>query len=176
MSYPIKAVTLATLLVAFFISPAAEAKINIQPDFQGTLLVTFPDGKVQMYDAGEAVPDIPSGASIEVFGGKVSISVDQGESIKLSCLGSEASVGGGSSASVACGEDDGKLSVEKGSAQVKQADGTQKDVAEGQEYTIKPASGGEENEPPTGEGNPLGTTAPEVNPPDSRSMEASPSQ
>ena len=176
MSYRIKAVTLATIVAAFFISPVAEAKITIQPDFQGTLLITFPDGKVQMYDAGEALPEIPSGTSIEIFGGKMSLSTDQGDSVKLTCLGSEASVGGGASCSMGCSEAEGKLNVTKGPVQVTQGDGTQKSITDGQEYPIKAKEDDNaQNPPPTSEGQPaLGTPAPDAAPPpDSTSMETS---
>ncbi len=161
---------------ACLIGGSAEAKITVNPDFQGTLLVTFPDGKVQMYDAGEALPDIPSGSSIEVFGGKMTVSTDEGDSVKVSCLGSEGGVGGGGSATVGCGENEGKLSVIKGTVQMTSPDGSTKNLTEGQDYSIKSNEGTDQASPATSEGNPLGTPAPEVNPPDSRSLEASPSQ
>ncbi len=171
-----KSLFVTALFISLFLPKLAEAKITVQPDFEGTLLVTFPDGKVQMYDAGETLPEIPNGASIEVFGGKISVSTGDGESLKLSCLGSEAAMGGGSSATMGCGETDGKLNVVTGSAQVAQLNGTPKTIGEGQEYAITSTEGTEENEPATAEGESLGTTPPPVNPPDSRSMETSPSQ
>ena len=174
MSYLAKAFLTAALAV--LLVPAAEAKIIVQPDFQGTLLVTSPDGKVQMFDAGEALPEIASGSSIEVFGGKLSVSTEAKDSVKLTCLGSEASVGGGASATLGCGESDGKLNVVKGPVQVAQPDGAQKNIAEGEEYSIKSKDDNPQNPPATSEETPLGTTTQEVPPPDSRSIETSPSQ
>ncbi|HLD50304.1 MAG TPA: hypothetical protein VJC08_03825 [bacterium] len=177
MSDSSKGFILAAMLLAALLTPAiAEAKITVQPDFLGTLLVTFPDGSVQMIDVGEPIPDIPPGSSVEIFAGKMSISTDPGDSLKLSCLGSEASVGGGSSVSFGCGESEGALSVTKGAVQVTQTDGSEKSITDGQEYVIKSQEGTGQASPPTAEGDSLGTPVGEVNPPDSRSMEVSPSQ
>lgn len=175
MTYPSKGILLAAVLATLLIPAFAEAKISVNPDFEGTLLITFPDGKVQMYDPGEALPEIPSGSSIELFGGKMVVSTDAGDSLKLSLLGTEAQVAGNSSIAVSSGESDGKLSVVKGSLQVTQADGSQKGVPEGEEYTVT-SNEGTDSVPATSEGAPLGTPAEDVNPPDSRSMEASPAQ
>ena len=172
MSYWVKAFLTVALAVLLVPSPA-QAKIIVQPDFQGTLLITFPDGKVQMYDAGEALPDIPSGASIEIFGGKLSVSTDEKDSVKLTCLGSEASVGGGAACTMGCGESDGKLQVVKGPVRIVQGDGSQKDIPEGEEYPIRAKDDNPQNPPPTSDDNLLGTPAAEVPPPDSQSIEAS---
>ena len=177
MSYSSKRIILTAILIALLVPVIAEAKITVQPDFQGTLLVTFPDGTVQMIDVGEPIPDIPAGSSVEIFAGKMTLSTDPGDSLKLSCLGSEASVGGGSSVSFGCGESEGTLNVAKGTVQVTQADGSQKSLTDGQEYAIKSQEDTTgQASPPTSEGDSLGTPAGEVNPPDSRSMEVSPSQ
>ncbi len=180
MSYGSKQIILTViLLIALLIPSLAHAKITVQPDFQGTLLVTFPDGKVQMIDAGEPLPDIPSGSSVEVFAGKVALSTGQGDALKLSCLGSEGSVGGGSSVSLGCGETEGTVSVKKGAVQILEPDGTQKNFTEGQEYSMKLKEDSSDQPPPpaTSEGDSLGTPAGgEPPPPDTRSMEVSPSQ
>ncbi len=150
--------------------------IQVQPDFQGTLLITFPDGNVQFVNAGENLPDIPSGSTVEIFSGQLTVSAEPGESVTISCLGTSAGVGGGGSASVSCGEDSGSVKALSGNATIADQNGNTSELAEGSEFTIGAPSPGPDAEP-TAAGDEPGTPAdtgggPE---PDSRSIESSPS-
>ena len=161
------------LFILSLIAFPAFAKVTVDPGFQGSLMITTPDGDVQLVEPGQTLPEIAPNSLSEVFNGQITLSTDEGESVLLSCLGTEASVGGGSSATLACSEEAGNLKVTKGSAHVKDPAGNEKDVPEGQEYPITLT---EATAAPTGQGEETGTETETGNEgvPDSRSIEASP--
>ncbi len=163
------------LFVLLICNPLGYAKVTAQPDFQGTLLVTAPDGKIDMFDEGEAVSPIVSNSAIEVFGGNFTVTTEAGDSVTCACLNHKMTVSGGASAKLACEEESGILKVLKGSVLLTDAQGKEHTIPEGREYPIKPGSATEA--PPTAEGAGPGTPVPaDLPPPDSRSIEASPSR
>ena len=46
---------------------AGYAKVSLEPDFTGTVMITSPDGKVLMLGPGDKIPEISSDSKIEVF-------------------------------------------------------------------------------------------------------------
>lgn len=100
--------------VLFFLLllPNAFSEITINADFSGTIVITFPDGDIALLEAGDPLPSIPAGSSIEVFDGAFSVKTGTDESVSVGCLGSQFSVSGGSSATVTCGDLSGTVNVE----------------------------------------------------------------
>lgn len=167
---------LTTAGLACFAGALTCGAIQVQPDFQGTLLITFPDGDVQFVNAGESLPEIPSGSTVEVFSGQLTVSAEPGESVTISCLGTSAGVGGGGSASVSCGEDSGSVKALSGNVVITDQDGNTSELTEGGESPIGTPSPGPEAEP-TAAGDEPGTPADDGGgqEPDPRSIESSPS-
>lgn len=156
-------------------SSLAYAKVTVQPDFKGTLLVTTPDGNIEMYDEGEAVPEIVANSVIEVFGGKFTVATEAGDTVSCGCLDHTMTVGGGASAALTCEEESGGLKALKGSVPLIDSEDKEHIVAEGQEYPIKP-SPVKPAPPPTEAAEEIGVPAAgELPPVDSRSIETSPS-
>ena len=44
--------------------------INLDPQFEGTLMITTPAGQIILVNEGDAIPSIPAGSGVEVFKGK----------------------------------------------------------------------------------------------------------
>ncbi|MBI3307291.1 MAG: hypothetical protein HYZ84_05775 [Candidatus Omnitrophica bacterium] len=164
-------------IMSLFFCSAQTYAMTINPDFQGTLVVTSPAGEVNLINAGEPVPDLVSNSIIEVLNGEFTIATAENESVQLSCHGASVSVDGGSSASLSCGGDSGLLKALKGSVTVLDAAGKKIVLAEGEEYSI--GSGEKKKAPataagePTG-GAPIGGGLAQNTPVDSRSLESSP--
>lgn len=145
--------TLAVLLVTMCLAPISWAKVTVDPAFTGTLIVTLADGDVSLYESGDPLPEIPQGATIEVFDGNVLIQTDANDQIQVGCFGDEHGVGGGSSADLTCGATSGMLKID------------------GKEY---PISGTQEQiAAPTAESEPTGVPFDQDPTPDSRSIQAS---
>lgn len=157
---------------------SAEAKIAIQPDFKGTIVITDPKGEISLLEVGDKIPEIASKSTVEVFDGDFTIAAEAGDSVQISCLDHEAALAEGSSASLACGEDSGLLKSLKGTISVTDPDGKTTPVEEGKEYPIKaggkkaPATAAAAPEAGPAAGGDLGD-APPV---DSRSVESSPAR
>jgi hypothetical protein len=166
------------MLAAILMTGNAYAAVTLQPDFKGTIVITTAKGEVQILNPGDAVPEIPSGSSLEVLEGTISISTSAGDSVNLNCLGHTIVLKDDSSADLKVSSDEGLLKVQKGKAGVNKPDGNEDKVAEGDEYHIKKVSQETSQAAPTQAGETLGTGAEgtsDVNPPDSRSIESSPS-
>lgn len=144
--------TLAIFAVAMSITSLAWARVTIDPDFTGTLIVTLSNGEVSLYESGDVLPEIPAGASIEIFDGSLSLHTETGDQIQLGCFGNQQSVGGGSSADLTCGATSGMLKID------------------GLEY---PISGSPSIADPTAELDPTGVPSDDDPAPDSRSIQAS---
>lgn len=146
-----------------------QAQIGVGPNFEGTIMITTPEGKVVMLDAGNKVPAISLQSTLEVFQGKMSIQLEAGDTASIGCLGQTGSVAGPASVEVECGEKQGKIKVIKGEVNFEDSK-----VTEGNEKILTlegkqaPATAAGEE---TGTGTNLG-----IPPVDSRSIESSPSQ
>ncbi len=163
--------TLAFLALFLWVFPA-QAKITLNNDFKGTIVITLPNGEISLIEPGDPVPEIPSGSTLEVFDGNFTLATQEGDTVQLTCLGSAIGVGGGGSASLSCAEETGLLKVLTGSAHVKGPTDKESDVAAGTEYAFK---GGETTDaPPTAATDPTGLPLAEDQPIDSRSIDSSP--
>lgn len=170
-----RSVVIQASLILGLSSSLAFAKIAIQTDFTGTLLITSPDGNIDMYDEGETVPEILPNSVIEVFGGKFTITTEAGDSVSCSCLNHTIAVGGGASAALSCEEESGLVKVLKGSVTLIDPEDKEHIIPEGKEFSIKPSPG--KPAPATEAAEEIGASADTDLPPvDSRSIEASQSQ
>ncbi len=171
---PASKIMVVTAFWAFnFFIPLAAAKIVLQPDFQGSLLITYPNGEIAMLNPGDPIPDIPSGSSIQVFKGSFSVQTEPGDSVKVACLAHEATAAGGASAGVSCSENAGAIEAKKGTLNLVDPTGKTFSIEEGNSYPIALVAPGEA--PPTFGTEP--TAFPEDDqevPVDSRSIDASP--
>lgn len=145
--------TLAGVVVMMSLVPVSWAKVTINPSFTGTLIVTSASGDVSLYESGDALPEIPQGATLEVFDGGISIQTEADDQIQAGCFGDEHSVGGGSSADLTCGAATGVLKID------------------GKEYTLSGAQA--QVAEPTAESEPTGVPTDQEPAPDSRSIQAS---
>ncbi len=145
--------TLAILVVAMGLAPLSWAKVTINPAFTGTLIVTLADGDVTLYESGDPLPEIPHGATLEVFDGSVSIQTEAEDQLQVGCFGDEQAVGGGSSAELTCGATSGMLKID------------------GKEYPIVGTQG--QVAEPTADSEQTGVPSDQVPAPDSRSIQAS---
>ena len=122
--------------------------MSVDSTFSGTLLITYPDGNVILVDPGEDLPELlPSGVSVEVFGGTVTISTGSGDSASASCHGTDFAIGGGASVSLQCDEESGKLQIQEGNVTVVSRDGTTHALTEGDVFSIS----GDSNDLPSTE-------------------------
>ena len=163
-----------------FLPSRAEAKITLQPDFEGTIVVTKPNGEISLIEAGEQVPDIPNESTIEVFDGKFTVSVEAGDQVTTSCLDHDGSETGAGSMAVSCGEDSGNVKALRGTVKVTDEAGKETVLQEGQEYPVRAGGPKAKTAPPTqaletAAGKPVGGNLADNTPPDGRSIEASPS-
>lgn len=153
-------------LYAFFLLPlTAYSAVSVESGFQGTLVITSPEGEINLYEPGDALPEIQPGSTLEVFDGSFTVAIGASDKVQLACLEHEIA-GADASFKLACGETSGTLTAVKGTATVTKPDGTQATVKEGESYNITPAAA--EEAPATAEGDTLGTEAgndlPEVDP------------
>ena len=166
-------------LFALMFSRPAFAKIVIQPDFKGTVVITFSNGEISLIEPGDTIPDISSGATMEVFDGHFTVATQEGDSVQLSALDSIATVANGASATLSCSEESCVLKVLQGSVELKNAAGVKTTLAAGTEKTIQAGEGAPAA--PTAAGEPTGSAPAggglaDAPPVDSRNIESSPSQ
>ncbi len=169
---------LATLIFLPFL-PQAAAKVVLESDFQGTVVVTAPDGSVTILQPGDPVPEIPQGATLQVAGGDFTVKTDAGDSVNISCMGHAGTVANGAAVALHEDQDAGLIKVLSGPVSLKDEQGNQETLLKtGTEYPIKrnpvaaPATAAGE---PLG-GAPAGGDLGQPPPVDSRSIESSPSQ
>lgn len=164
---------LTVMIVGVSVSPA-QAKITINSDFEGTVVITFPNGEIALIEPGDPIPEIPQGSTLEVFDGTFTVTTEEGDQCQISCLEHSATASDGASASLSCAEESGVLKVTAGSIPIVTPAGTVSDVVAGTEYPIQ--AGGAEQAPATAATEPAGTPVGDDAPPaDSRSIESSPS-
>lgn len=157
---------------------AAFAKITINPDFKGTLVITDPEGEINLVEAGEAVPEIKSKSQVEVFDGSFTLASEAGDEVELICLDySFVAEGGAGTANLVCGEETGTFKSVKGTYTAIDGEGKESKVVEGTEFPMTLGAMAEDEEAePTAAAEELGTPPAEEFPePDTRSIEASPS-
>ncbi len=157
-----------------FFPASASAAIAVD-SFQGSLLITLPDGSVKLVDSGEPLPEIQEQSTLEVFEGQFTLSAGEGEKVRVACGGNEAEVSGPASVTLSCSQTGGLLKVEQGTAHLTEISGEERDVNAGQEValSIVDAKKAEPVAAPDDNGTPVEPSASE---PDSRSIDASVSQ
>lgn len=129
-------VVTAFFLLTFMVTGRASAAVVVGDDFQGTLVVTSPDGEIELVDAGDAVPEISGGSLVEIFDGIFSLKTEGNDSVDAACLGYVASVGSGGSVSLSCGEESGLLSVLAGLIIVTDEDGNTFELKAGESMQL----------------------------------------
>lgn len=162
----------ATLvLILGFAIPQAAAVITISPDFEASIVITDPQGKVIALDSGDEIPEIADGSTIEIVEGTITVNSEAGDQVSVGCGGNSAQVSG--SAEMGCGETEGHVKVLKGSVKFTTAEGETKDFQAGQGAEFKVEARAEEaGETEAGdEGGLPVAAAPQV---DSRTLESSP--
>lgn len=153
------------------------SEIILEPNFSGTLLITFPNGEITFIGPGEPIPEIPANSLVEVLEGQVTIHAGEGDTVNVSCLGEGGAAQGGSSVALTCGSDSGLLKVLQGSFNLVDREGNETNLSEGAEYPIQL---GEPSEAPptagleTRGGPPVGGDLAAEPPVDSRDVESSP--
>jgi len=153
--------------------PLALAKITIDPGFEGTLVITTPEGDIQLVEPGEPMPEIASGSVIEVFDGTFTLTTEPGDSVEVSCLEHDASVSNGASLALTCGENSGLVKVLLKAVILTDIEGQQFDLAEGAEYQIKVEDIGDEA-PAAAAAEETGSSALDLPTEDSRDIQSSP--
>lgn len=156
------------------VSPV-QAAITIDSGFEGSIVISYPDGNTEILNPGDAIPQIPSGSTVTVMGGKAKISTDgQGDQVQCNCLGADFDLSGTSSVQLTCGDKSGNLEVLGGRVQARSS-GDTKNLQSGDEYPI--LSGDAQAAPePTAAGESLGVDSPGDAEPNSRDMAVSPGQ
>lgn len=164
-----------TICFCLALSPQAFAKINLDSGFKGTVVVTQPDGELVLLEPGDEIPEIPSGSTIEVIDGTVSISSEEGDEVEVACLDHSASASGAGSLTLNCAEDSGALKVVQGQVTVTDPEGTQTTLEAGKEFAFQRAAEAKTPEPTAATTNDSATAPEADSEPDTRSLEASPS-
>ncbi|MBI3316509.1 MAG: hypothetical protein HYZ85_00700 [Candidatus Omnitrophica bacterium] len=163
-------------VTAVFNVSSSWAKITVDPAFQGTLVITSESGEISLYEVGESIGEIPQGASLEVFDGSFQLTLEAGDKISVECLTYTFDAQGPSSLTLTCGENEGTLEAVKGDIKGVSPEGEALQIKEGTAFPLKWTDDAGEV-PPTAEGETVATT-PEPSdpaPPDSRSIQSSPS-
>lgn len=156
------------LFTAF--SSAGYAAVTVDPQFEGTLVITTPDGEINLIEPGDPIPSIVSDSIIEVFDGKFKVTTGEGDKISVSCLEHEAALSGAASVTLSCGENSGKLTVDQGTVSLTDDEGKTVSLGAGESYDIVMPVLSEAA--PTAEGEELGLPAEDTdNNPDSRNIE-----
>ena len=124
----------------FLLTQSAFAAVTIANQ-TGTVKITAPDGQVATVEAGNPLPNIPAGSTIEVVTGKAEISASDGDTVNVLVNDSTVQVGNGAKVSVRIDLRTGNanLDVVAGNVQVLNPDGTTTEVNEGGSYEA-PAS------------------------------------
>jgi hypothetical protein len=129
--------SLVLFLVSLLVPAMANAAVVVETNFQGTLVITTPEGEINLVEPGDAIPEIKSGSILEVFDGQFKVTTAEGDSVELSCLENDAAATGAAALVLACGESTGSLKVETGKATVVDPTGQQIELAAGATHEIK---------------------------------------
>jgi hypothetical protein len=129
---------LATLMFALLCATGpVRADVSVAKEFEGTLVVTFPDGEIELLEAGDNIPAIPSQAVLEIFDGSFSVVTGDKDSIDVACLDHTGSAGAGTSLTLSCLETSGLLKVAAGNVSLRTPDGKIVQLGAGDEYAIQ---------------------------------------
>lgn len=164
---------LSVFILSFCFLANAFANITIDPDFEGTILISTPEGDLVILEQGDEIPAIAAGSIIEVFEGHCTIHAEEGDSAILALLDQDALLNGPASVILSSTENKGTVKAVKGQITVVGIDGQETVVAEGQEHEVvlSPLMDAE----PTEAGEELGFDVGDTETtPDSRSIETSP--
>ena len=135
------AVQVMILLLAFFtvfsLAPTALHAEIVLENVTGTVSITTPDGQVMTIEAGQPLPAIPSGSTIEVVTGTAKISATGTDVVNVLVNGATATVQDGAQVSVTVDLRTGAASLDvlAGSVSVLQTDGTTQTVTEGASFS-----------------------------------------
>lgn len=161
-----------TLITLLCLSPAY-AEVKVESEFEGTLVITSPEGDITLVESGEAVPPVATGSILEVFDGQFTVATSPGETVKVVHLEHEITVSDGATVNLVGAESTGVVRVLSGSVELINNLGQKVMLQVGQEYPIqliKAAPG----LPATAAGEPTGFGAADDAPPaDSASIEDS---
>ena len=158
----------------FSVPALSQADVTVEKEFKGSILVTSPEGNVQMAEEGDEVPAIVPNSSLEVFDGEMDVQQQAGDKVTLACLSHKMLIQDAASAHLVCGETAGKVKAVAGNLTILKPNGDTELLLEGKEYDILlPAL---KVAPPTAAGDDLGRPIVDDAPPvDPRSIDSSPS-
>lgn len=127
---------LAFLAVSFLLSPVLSADIVIE-NATGTIIITTPDGQVTTVEAGQPLPAIPSGSTLEVVTGSADISATPPDEVNVLVNNTTATVRDGAKVGIVIDlrTGDAKMNVLEGSVAVLLADGTTQTLTEGAAFS-----------------------------------------
>ena len=91
----VKCIFLSVLLFAFLMTPTLLVADIFLGNVTGTLAITTPDGQVLTVEAGEPLPPIPSGSSIELITGTAEVSATDTDIVYVLVERSTVTVEGG---------------------------------------------------------------------------------
>jgi len=131
---------LQTLLSIFaacllLLPSVATAAVTVS-DLSGTLVVTTLDGDINLYEPGDNFSGISSNSLLEVFDGSLKVSIEEGDTIQISCLGHEGTSLGPAAIELMCEETTGKIRAVKNSVNISKPDGESLLLEEGGEFLI----------------------------------------
>lgn len=118
----LKIAFLCTLLISLALFQVASAQ-DVITDRTGTIVITMPDGTFVTVGVDDAVPDIPSGATIEVISGTIAVAPEAG-SVTVIVGNTQATVTAGQAVEVS-------LDLTTGAAEVTSTAGTIQTVTAG---------------------------------------------
>ena len=129
--------------------------VSLDPQFEGTLMMTSATGEITLINEGDAVPAIPAGATVEIFKGTGNFKADGKDVFEIGC---EKDV-----------ERAGEAKILTGGVNVVDPTGDSVPLESGSVYPIKVLEA-----PPTAQTNPEGTQVGDLPPVDSRNVPQSP--
>jgi len=117
--------TVFLLLCLSLIMVPAYAAVTLEQDsdstlgtdlgvFKGTIVLTYPDGRIVILEPGEPLPEIPSGSAMEIFDGHFMIRTEEGDNVTIGALGFTFQAGNGSTATLISNETEGRVIVRSG--------------------------------------------------------------
>ena len=122
--------------------PQAAAVITMDPDFEGSIVITDPLGKVIALDSGDEIPEITNGSQIEIVEGTVTIHSEAGDRVSVGCGGNQGQVSG--SAEMGCSSDKGYVKVLEGTVKFTNTQGEIEEFQEGQSVEFEVEAPAEE--------------------------------
>lgn len=162
----------STVSAEIMIEKDAEAVASEEGKFSGTIVLTYPDGRISILESSDEIPAIPSGSTIEIFDGNFSLASGEQDEVTIACLGVEFSASGSAAATLTCGEENGRLVVRSGQLTTKDDAGNLVTIAAPNEFPI--ALGKILEAAPTAAVDPTGFDLATETVPDSRNIDASP--